>query len=138
MPLYLLDTDHLSLIQRNVDKVVLRFLTTPPTEVGATIISYEEQVRGRLARLNQARTPASQQEAYAQLRQTQNFYCRLRLVDFDVPAITIYEALRSKHRRADTMDLRIAATALSHNAILVTRNTQDFAPIENLPLENWA
>jgi predicted nucleic acid-binding protein len=36
------------------------------------------------------------------------------------------------------MDLRIVATALAHNAVLVTRNTQDFAPIENLQLDNWA
>jgi tRNA(fMet)-specific endonuclease VapC len=45
--------------------------------------------------------------------------------------------LRSLHRRTGTMDLKIAATVLSNDAILVTRNTQDFIAIANLRLENW-
>ncbi len=36
------------------------------------------------------------------------------------------------------MDLRVAATALARDAILVTRNTQDFNSIANLRLDNWA
>ncbi len=36
------------------------------------------------------------------------------------------------------MDLRIAATVLSVEGIVVTRNTQDFKLIAGLPLENWS
>jgi tRNA(fMet)-specific endonuclease VapC len=50
----------------------------------------------------------------------------------------MYETLRQTHRRAGKMDLRIAAIALSTNATLVTRNTQDFITISNLSLDNWA
>ncbi len=68
----------------------------------------------------------------------QVYFCGMRVVDFGKVEITIYESLKKLHRRTGTMDLRIAATALANNAILVTRNTQDFAEIENLKIENWA
>jgi tRNA(fMet)-specific endonuclease VapC len=35
------------------------------------------------------------------------------------------------------MDLIIAATALTHNLVLVTNNTRHFQNIPELPLENW-
>lgn len=60
------------------------------------------------------------------------------MLDFDKVASTNFESLRKTHRRLGTMDLRIAAIAITQNVILVTRNTQDFIDIENLTLENWA
>ena len=46
---YLLDTDVLSLLQRH-DLEVISFLESLPTEeIGASVISYQEQVQGRLA-----------------------------------------------------------------------------------------
>jgi len=138
MALYVLDTDHLTLLQRSEAKVSLRYLATPPTDVAASVISYEEQVRGRLAQVSQAKTAASKEAAYARLCQTQQFYCNLRLLDFSAEAARIYEALRQAHRRLGRMDLQLAATVLSINALLVTRNTQDFNPIANLRLDNWA
>ncbi len=138
MPLYLLDTDHLSLIQRNDAKVSLRFLSTTPNEIAASVMSYEEQLRGWLAEVRQSRTPNQLCFSYLQLCISQSFYCSLRLLEFDANASNIFDALRKLHRRLGTMDLRIAATALAHNAKLVTRNTQDFIPIANLRLDNWA
>lgn len=136
MPLDVLDTDHLTLVQRAEPKVSLKYFATPPSDLAASVISYEEQVRGRLARINQAKTPEIKCGAYAWLCQTQRFYCGLRLLEFDAAAEQIYEALRQIHRRSGRMDLQIAATALSINATLVTRNTQDFIAIANLRLEN--
>jgi tRNA(fMet)-specific endonuclease VapC len=46
--------------------------------------------------------------------------------------------LKKQYRRLGTMDLRIAATALSLDSILVTRNRKDFAQITELNIENWA
>ncbi len=34
-------------------------------------------------------------------------------------------------------DLHIAAIVLAHNALLITRNLQDFQRIPNLRLEDW-
>ncbi len=68
----------------------------------------------------------------------QQFYCKLRLLEFDDAAYTIFESLRRLHPQSGKRDLRIAATALANNATLVTRNTQDFISIAKLRMDNWA
>ena len=138
MPNYLLDTDHLSLLQRKDARVGARLLTLPRIDGATAVISYEEQMRGWLAKLNRAQTPEQFCEAYALLCNMQRFYCSLHLIEFDRNCLTIFDRLRKVYRRTKTTDLRIAATALAHDATLVTRNTQDFIDIENLRLENWA
>jgi predicted nucleic acid-binding protein len=57
-----------------------------------------------------------------------------------VTIITMEEVLggRTQHRRIGTNDLRIAAIVLEQRGILVTRNTNDFADITGLQLDDWA
>jgi tRNA(fMet)-specific endonuclease VapC len=138
MALYILDSDHLTLIQLAEPRVSARYLYEPKESIAVSIVSFEEQVRGRLAYLSQARAPERQVRGYAWLRETQEFYCSIRILDFSSEAQQIYQDLRAKHRRAGAMDLRIAATALAYDLTLVTRNTQDFISINNLRLDNWA
>jgi tRNA(fMet)-specific endonuclease VapC len=138
MALYLLDTDHISLVQRGDKNVTDRYDAVPEQEIIVSVVSYEEQLRGRLVIVSQAKTKEQLARAYWLLLDMQVYFCGMRVVDFGKVETTIYESLRKLHRRTGTMDLRIAATALAHNAILVTRNTQDFAEIENLKIENWA
>ena len=45
--------------------------------------------------------------------------------------------LRKRGQLLDNMDLAIAATALSYDLTLVTHNTQHFARIPGLRLEDW-
>lgn len=59
-------------------------------------------------------------------------------MDFDSAAATVFDQLRPLHRRHGTMDLKIAAVALAHNAVLVTRNARDFGSIANLQIEDWS
>ncbi|MEP7337160.1 MAG: type II toxin-antitoxin system VapC family toxin [Acidobacteriota bacterium] len=118
--------------------MVARYDSLPQGEVAASVASYEEQLRGRLAVIRQAKTPEEFAVAYLRLREMQEFFCSLTLLDFDLNGARIYVSLRQAHRRADAMDLRIAATALAHDITLVTNNTQDFIAIANLRLENWA
>jgi hypothetical protein len=54
--LYVLDTDHLTLLQRNHRAVITRFTALPPEVIAATIVSAMEQVRGRLAQIHRAKT----------------------------------------------------------------------------------
>lgn len=71
----------------------------------------------------------------------QRLYEILPFTDF---AASIYADLMARLKEKGTilpkLDLMIAATAISNNLILVTRNTADFKPIQevsNLMLENW-
>lgn len=98
----------------------------------------KSKFEGRLAFISQAKTPERQVLGYFWLRETQEFYCRFRILDFDSSAQRVYQKLRTLHRKTGAMDLKIASTALANDMILVTRNMQDFAPIANLRLENWA
>lgn len=125
------------MVPRGDVKVSARYLSTPRDDKVASVISYEEQARGRLAQISQAKTAAKACAAYALLCKTQGFYCALRLLEFDSEAARIYESLRRIHRQSSRKDLQIAATALARNATLVTRNTQDFISIADLRLDNW-
>jgi tRNA(fMet)-specific endonuclease VapC len=70
--MYILDTDHLSLIQRNGQegmRILSRLATLKDIEVAVTVITYEEQVRGRLGVISRAKTLDEQIFAYQGLQQ---------------------------------------------------------------------
>lgn len=57
MPIFVLDTDHLSLFQRNHPRVcerVIQVLESTPEAIATTIVSVEEQLAGRLAQIKKA------------------------------------------------------------------------------------
>ncbi len=69
---------------------------------------------------------------------------QFEILYFDTSAANIYsdlyERLKTKGKPAQRFDLMIAATAISNNLILVTRNISDFTDIaanSNLMIENW-
>lgn len=138
MALFVLDTDHITLFQRGHTRVVERFSASSQEDIGASIVTYEEQLRGRLAVIRNARSPERLAVAYLRLREMHEFFCAIRLVDFDANAAEIYASLRRMHRRLGTLDLRIAATALALRGTLVTRNRRDFGAISGLSLADWS
>ncbi len=54
--MFILDTDHVSLFQRNHVSVVARISETPPDRLATTVITLEEQIRGRLDRVRRAKS----------------------------------------------------------------------------------
>ena len=74
MPLYVLDTDHVTLIQRGHPRVIERLTATTSDSIAASIISYEEQLRGRLAVIRQSDTSSRRVTAYQRLREMQEFF----------------------------------------------------------------
>jgi len=54
MPLFVLDTDHIILLQRGNSQVVAHLDAVPDESIAASVISYKEQLRGRLAVIRQA------------------------------------------------------------------------------------
>ncbi len=138
MPLFVFNTDHISLLQRGHPHVGEHVSATSPDDIAVSIVTYEEQLRGRLDVVRQATSTARLSVAYLRLREMQEFFCAIRILDFDANAAAIYERLRRQHRTLGTMDLRIAATTLAANGTLITRNARDFALIADLSLEDWS
>ena len=136
-----LDTDHMSVLERHewpaVDHLLSRLAAMPPSEVMTTVISYEEQMRGWMAYIAQARSMAQQITAYGRLLSHLENYRRIPVLGFDEAAAMVFQRLRRRHRRIGTMDLKIAAIVLSREAMLLSRNLNDFSQIPNLPVEDW-
>jgi tRNA(fMet)-specific endonuclease VapC len=135
--MFILDTDHLSLFQRNDPHVTPRILSTPHLNLATTIITVEEQLRGRLDRIRKARLDEAYVRAYDNLLRTVTFFHTINVIAFDAAAQVMFNQLRELKLRIGTQDLRIAAIVLSQGAILVTRNERDFGKIPSLNLEDW-
>ena len=137
MPLFILDTDHITLLQRGHPQVATHLSLIDEKALATTIITYEEQLRGRLAVVRQYEGTPQLSVAYIRLREMQQFFCAIRLLDFDSAAFLIFDSIRRQHR-ISTLDLRIAAIALEQGAVLVTRNQKDFVSINGLITEDWS
>ncbi|MEH2321491.1 type II toxin-antitoxin system VapC family toxin [Nostoc sp.] len=137
--MYIFDTAHLSLIQRNREegkRILTRLAAVEGLEVAVTVITYEEQVRGRLNLLSRAKTLDEQVLAYQGLQQLVADYQSIMIVPFSRIAALEYQRLRKAYPRLGNMDLKIAAISLTNNAILLTRNNSDFGKIVELRTED--
>ncbi len=135
--LYILDIDHVSLLQRQ-HPVVLRNLQNVSTENRAvTVITLAEQVQGRLATFRRARNEAESSRMLQFLVQTIEFFQTIQVLPYDDKAVIEFERLRQLKIRVGTQDLRIAAIALSNQATVVTRNYRDFERAPELNITDW-
>lgn len=71
--MYILDTDHISVLESvstspQAQRLRFRLAGLKPTEKATTIITFEEQMRGWMSFLAQARVLAQQVEAYRRLK----------------------------------------------------------------------
>src|SRR5207302_666472 len=103
-----------------------------------TIVNYEEQMRGWLARLARAATLDRQVSDYRELKLLLQKYCSVPLVDFGTQAAAEFERLKQAAIRIGSMDLKIAAIALANDAILLTRNLVDFGKVPGLKAKDWS
>lgn len=115
-----------------------RLRTIPPDDVATTIISYEEQTRGWLARIAQLRTVEQQVAIYRELKRQLLNYCQIPVVEFDERASAEFGRLRRAGIRIGTMDLKVAAIGLVNDATLLSRNLSDFGRVPGLRAENWS
>lgn len=138
--MYLLDTDHLSVLDRggvNAQHLMRKLANVSSAQVVASIISYEEQMRGWLSYIAKAQTVEQQVEAYKQLKRQLTNYCAIPILEFDEQAAQEFQRLRKMYPRLGTMDLKIASIALANQTVLLTRNSNDFKQIAGLSIEDW-
>ncbi len=136
--MYILDTDHISLYQQGHPTLGQRLDHLSPNQVATSVITYDEQVSGRLAMVRKARNPQERINAYYWLQRTLYFYCRMPVLPFDEVAAAIFQQLTTAKLRMGTQDLFIASIALANEMILLTRNMHDFQKVPGLTLEDWS
>ncbi len=138
---YLLDTDHISYLQRrsSVEYAVLaaRMALHSPSDFALSIISFHEQVLGASTFISRAKKGGDVIRGYALVGEVLAGYLLAPVLAFDGSAMAEFDGLRTQRIRVGTMDLRIAAIALSNKLTLLTRNTADFAKIPRLMTDNW-
>ncbi len=138
MTLWVLDTDHVSLLQRGHPLVVSKIAAVNPDEIAVTVITIVEQMYGRLDVIKRAKSKQELVTAYALFRETFNRLCQANILDFNEAAFDIYNELLKQKIRVGTQDLRIAAIVLSLNGTVVTRNLKDYEKVPNLKIVDWS
>jgi len=138
---YLLDTDHISILQRRSGPEFATLWARISREsrgaLGFSIVSFHEQVLGCHAYINRARNVGEVVRGYDMLARALRQFAAAPVVTFDANASAVFDGLGSRQLRVKTMDFRIASIALSRGLVLLTRNSADFARVPGLVIEGW-
>lgn len=138
----LIDTDHATYFKYPDSERGRRFIdrlsTVPPSDViGVAIVTIEERMRGWLAVIAKEKQAIRQVLGYRELAGLFEFYQEFEIVPFDEAAARRFDELRAQRLRLGAMDLKIAATALVHDALVLSANRRDFERVPGLRVENW-
>ena len=136
--MFILDTDHATLYQQGHPALGERLRSLSTGELATTVVTYEEQISGRLAVVRRASKSSERIQAFFWLQETLTFFCRMPVLPFDETAATVFQQLTTAKLRIGTQDLLIAAITLSKGAILLTRNRRDFQRVPGLMIEDWS
>lgn len=141
MNYYVLDTDHLTILQRRsqpaLTNLSARLARYSPDLIFTTIISFQEQFQGWMAFINKTTSASGLIMAYQELEELIQLFTEMQILPFDQNAADLTEQLKRQRIRIGTSDLRIASIVLAQNAILLTRNQRDFSKVPNLRTEDW-
>ncbi len=119
------------LIKERPASVLERFASHPVGDIGVSVITVAELEYG----VSKSNRPARNREALDQ------FISPLEVASFDRPATTAFGKLRTalekKGQQIGSMDLLIAAHALSLSVRLITHNIREFGRVPGLRIEDW-
>jgi tRNA(fMet)-specific endonuclease VapC len=130
MTIWILDTDHVShLLQGN--KVVSSRVNRVLPNLSITVVTVQEIFNGWIVKINGASESTDLVRLYTKLWTNLEFFKQVRVLNFDA------EENKQLNKKRLQKDLRIAAIAISVNAVMVTRNKRDFSLIPGLVIEDW-
>ena len=136
-----LDTDLISILQRAESPqrslLISRIEQAQQIDrVSATVITYEEQIRGWMRALSAAKSLQEQIPVYRRLSLHAAYFSGHPLLDFDENSAVEFQRLKQHKVRIGTMDLKIAAIVLANRAELWTRNLGDFDQVPGLSVSD--
>ena len=139
--MFILDTDHVGILQRGTgpeySALSRRISRQSQTDLYVTIVSFHEQLLGWNAYIARAKSQAEIVRGYRRMERILSDLSGAQLLPFDDDAGDQFEQLRRQHVRIGTMDLRIAAVALTRNMSVLSRNLVDFERVPGLTVEDW-
>lgn len=137
--MHLLDTDTLTRLHNGHPRVVKQLQQLADPDVGTTIITKAEILRGRFSFLLKASSGNELLRAQYLLQRSEELLAQLQVVSLDANAAQQFVQLRANKRlrRVGHADLIIASITLAHRATLVTRNLKHFRQIPRLTTVNW-
>jgi tRNA(fMet)-specific endonuclease VapC len=129
----MLDTNVcIDLIKEHLSSVLERFASHAVGDIGISVMTLAELEYG----VSKSSRPAKNREALDQ------FISPLEVAPFDRQATAVYGRLRAtlekKGQSIGSMDLLIAAHAVSLDVRLVTHNVREFGRVPGLQTEDWA
>jgi tRNA(fMet)-specific endonuclease VapC len=138
LSLYVLDTDHVSLILSNHPQVTAN---AAQHQIAISIITVQEIFNGWMGRINDPSQLNNLPALYSKLSLTIKYLQTVEILDFTVETD---ECLKNLLRANPPLrknrlqkDMRIAAIALSLNLPIATRNRRDFELVPNLQIIDW-
>jgi len=132
MAIFLLDTDMLSLYQRNHPQVLTAINNHSTDQLCVSTITLEELIGGWSALARSAKTPQADEHASMLLAAIVVSWNRFAIAPMTATARTQFDQLVGATLNVKHNDLRIAAIALQLGATIVTRNRRDFARVPGL------
>ncbi|MDM9382617.1 type II toxin-antitoxin system VapC family toxin [Chlorogloeopsis sp. ULAP01] len=141
MSFWILDTDHVSLFLAG-NKSIIAQVEKHYNNVAITVVTVQELFNGWVGRLHDPAQANNLANLYKKLWKTTEFIKVITVLNFDFHAENCYQTLRQNSKalakKKIEKDLIITSIALTQNAIVATRNYQDFSQIPNLKIENWS
>lgn len=130
---YMLDTNIcIYLIKKKPSRVLSKFNTYAVGEIAVSSITVAELQFG----IQKSQFSSQNQHALEQ------FLVPLAIISFDDRAASVYGRVRATLERQGmpigSLDMLIAAHAMSLNATLITNNVNEFSRVAGLKLANWA
>ena len=129
---YLLDTNIcIYIINQKPADVLQKFQTIPVGSIAIATVTVAELQCG-----------AEKSQRVSQNKQAlEQFLLPLIILPFDHPTAIVYGRIRTNLEKTGTpigsLDMLIAAQALSHNLTIVTNNEAEFNRVPELRVENW-
>lgn len=139
--MYLLDNDIFSLyFTRESLQPILkaRILETADSLIWISVVTAEESIKGAFKLIKDNQKTRRVTLGYRFLSKTLYALSRYQVLTFDESAYEAYENIPIEVRREiKTRDSRIAASALSRDFTVVTRNLQHFEQVPGLRCVDW-
>lgn len=129
--MYVLDTNTLIYFFKDMGRVAHQLVNTPPKDIGIpAIVLFELEVG-----IAKSQSPAKRTS------QLESLVALVNILPFGPDeaksAAGVRVQLEQKGSPIGPFDTLIAGTALAHQAVLVTHNTNEFGRVSGLILEDW-